>query len=411
MRLFVGDDWAEDHHDVEVMNEAGKVLAKRRLPEGVAGMARLHALIGQQLGDDADDAEVVIGTETDRGPWVAALVAAGYTVYGVNPLQASRYRERHGVSGAKSDTGDAHMLTDMVRTDSHQLRAVAGDSPDAGAVKVVARTHKTLIWERTRQVQRLRHQLREYFPAALAAFEDLDAPDALELLGKAPDPARAARLTRAQVSAALKRARRRDIPGKATAILAALRGEQLGQPPAVTAAYAVTARSLIAVITTLNEQVKVLEEQVRAHFGRHPDAEIYLSQPGIGPVLGARVLGEFGDDPGRYASGKARKNYAATSPITRASGKKKVVAARFIRNDRLTDALMSQALSAISASPGARALYDAERARGAEHNPALRKLANRLVGILHGCLKTRTLYDEATAWPQQEKIHQSDLAA
>ncbi len=411
MRLFVGDDWAEDHHDVELMDEAGRVLARKRLPEGVAGIARLHALIGQQLGDDADDAEVVIGTETDRGPWVAALVAAGYTVYGVNPLQASRYRERHGVSGAKSDTGDAHMLTDMVRTDSHQLRAVAGDSPDAGAVKVVARTHKTLIWERTRQVQRLRHQLREYFPAALAAFEDLDAPDALELLGKAPDPARAARLTRAQVSAALKRARRRDIPGKATAILAALRSEQLGQPPAVTAAYAVTARSLIAVITTLNEQVKVLEEQVRAHFGRHPDAEIYLSQPGIGPVLGARVLGEFGDDPGRYASGKARKNYAATSPITRASGKKKVVAARFIRNDRLTDALMAQALSAISASPGARALYDAERDRGAEHNPALRKLANRLVGILHGCLKTRTPYDEATAWPQRENLPQSDLAA
>jgi transposase len=411
MRLFVGDDWAEDHHDVELMDEAGRVLARKRLPEGVAGMARLHALIGQQLGDDADDAEVVIGTETDRGPWVAALVAAGYTVYGVNPLQASRYRERHGVSGAKSDTGDAHMLTDMVRTDSHQLRAVAGDSPDAGAVKVVARTHKTLIWERTRQVQRLRHQLREYFPAALAAFEDLDAPDALELLGKAPDPARAARLTRAQVSAALKRARRRDIPGKATAILAALRSEQLGQPPAVTAAYAVTARSLIAVITTLNEQVTVLDEQVRAHFGRHPDAEIYLSQPGIGPVLGARVLGEFGDDPGRYASGKARKNYAATSPITRASGKKKVVAARFIRNDRLTDALMAQALSAISASPGARALYDAERDRGAEHNPALRKLANRLVGILHGCLKTRTPYDEATAWPQRENLPQSDLAA
>ena len=411
MRLFAGDDWAEDHHDVELMNEAGRVLARKRLPEGVAGMARLHALIGQYLGDDADGAEVVIGTETDRGPWVAALVAAGYTVYGVNPLQASGYRVRHGVSGAKSDGADAHMLADMVRTDSHQLRAVAGDSPEAGAVKVVARTHKTLIWERTRQVQRLRHQLREYFPAALAAFEDLDAPDALELLGKASDPARAARLTRAQVSAALKRARRRGIPEKTTAILAALRSEQLAQPPAVAAAYAVTVRALIAVITTLNEQVKVLEEQVGAHFGRHPDAEIYLSQPGIGPVLGARVLGEFGDDPGRYASGKARKNYAATSPITRASGKKKVVAARFIRNQRLTDALMSQALSAISASPGARALYDAERDRGAEHNPALRKLANRLVGILHGCLKTRTPYDEATAWPQQKNILQSDLAA
>ena len=206
------------------------------------------------------------------------------------------------------------MLADMVRTDSHQLRAVAGDSPDAAAVKVVARTHKTLIWERTRQVQRLRHQLREYFPAALEAFADLDAPDALELLGKAPDPAKAAKLTRAQVSAALKRARRRDIPGKATAILAALRSAQLGQPPAVTAAYAVTVRSLIAVITVLNEQVKALQRQVEADFGRHPDAEIYLSQPGLGPILGARVLGEFGDDPHRYASGKARKNYAGTSP-------------------------------------------------------------------------------------------------
>jgi transposase len=146
-----------------------------------------------------------------------------------------------------------------------------------------------------------------YFPAALGAFADLDAPDALELLARAPDPARAAKLTRAQISAALNRARRRDIPGKATAILTALRGAQLGQPPAITAAYAATVGSLIAVITTLNEQVKILQGQVEAHFGQHPDAEIYLSQPGLGPVLGARVPGEFGDDPHRYASGKARK--------------------------------------------------------------------------------------------------------
>jgi hypothetical protein len=411
MRLFVGDDWAEDHHDVEVMNEAGKVLAKRRLPEGVAGMARLHELVGQHLGEDADGAQVVVGIETDHGPWVAALVAAGYTVHAVNPLQASRYRERHGVSGAKSDSGDAHMLTDMVRTDAHQLRAVAGDSAEADGVRVLARTHKTLIWERTRQVQRLRYQLREYFPAALEAFDDLDAADALELLGKAPDPARAARLTRAQVSAVLKRARRRDIPGRATAILTALRGEQLGQPAALTAAYAVTVRSLIAVITVLNEQVKALQGQVGENFGRHPDAEIYRSQPGMGAILGARVLGEFGDDPHRYADGKARRNYGGTSPITRASGKKKVVAARFIHNDRLVDALNAQAFASLNASPGARALYDDLRARGIEHNDALRRLANRLVGILHGCLKTRTLYDEATAWGHRESLPQSSVAA
>jgi transposase len=266
MRLFVGDDWAEDHHDVEVMDQAGKVLAKKRLPGGVAGIAQLHELIGRHLGEDADAAEVIVGIETDHGPWVTALIAAGYTVFPVNPLQASRYRERHGVSGAKSDQGDSHMLADMVRTDSRQLRAAAGDSAEAEGIKVLARTHKTLIWERTRGVQRLRHQLREYFPAALEAFEDLDAPDTLELLGKAPDPARAAKLTRAQVSAALKRARRRNIPDRATAILAALRGGQLGQPPALTAAYAATARALIAVIATLNEQVKVLQGQVEENL-------------------------------------------------------------------------------------------------------------------------------------------------
>jgi Transposase/Transposase IS116/IS110/IS902 family len=411
VRLFVGDDWAEDHHDVEVMDEAGKVLAKRRLPEGVAGMTQLHELTGWFLPEDAVDAEVVIGIETDRGPWVAALAAAGYLVFPVNPLQASRYRERHGVSGAKSDGGDAHMLADMVRTDSHQLRSAAGDSPEAEGIKVVARMHKTMIWERTRAVQRLRHQLREYFPAAVEAFEDLDAPDVLELLAKAPSPDQARKLTRAQVAAVLKRARRRNIKDKTDAILAALRGEHLAQPASLTAAYAVTVRSLVALLTALNEQVKILQEQVKEHFGRHPDAEIYQSQPGMAAILGARVLAEFGDDSRRYAGAKARKNYGGTSPITRASGKKKVVAARFIRNDRLIDALMTWAFASLNASPGARAFYDQQRAKGLEHNDALRRLANRLVGILHGCLKTRTLYGETTAWGHRENLPQSSAAA
>jgi hypothetical protein len=165
------------------------------------------------------------------------------------------------------------------------------------------------------------------------------------------------------------------------------------------------------VITALNEQVKALAEQVREHFGRHPDAEIYRSQPGMGDIIGARVLGEFGDDPNRYVGGKARKNYAATSPITLASGKKKVVAARFIHNDRLVDALNSQAFAAQGASPGAHAFYDELRAKGTEHDDALRLLANRLVGILHGCLKTRTLYDEAVACGHLENLPQSPAAA
>jgi transposase len=408
VRLFAGDDWAEDHHDVEMMDQAGTVLARKRLPEGAAGMAAFHELAGRFVPEGDEGAEVVIGIETDHGPWVTALVAAGYRVLAVNPLQASRFRERYGTSGAKSDGADAHMLADVVRTDAHQLREVAGDSPLAEGIKVLARTHKTLIWERNRQVQRLRYQLREYFPAALAGFgADLDAPDALELLALAPDPDRARQLTRAQVLAALTRAGRRKTGARADAVLAALGGEYLAQPAALSAAYAITVRSLTAVITVLNEQVKELESQVGAHFGQHPDAEIYLSQPGIGPILGARVLGESGDDPHRYASAKARKNSAGTSPLTRASGKKKIITARYVHNDRLIDALNAQAFAALKASPGARAFYDQHRAAGHEHNDTLRRLANRLTGILHGCLKTRTPYDEDTAWGHRQKIPQA----
>jgi hypothetical protein len=398
--LFIGDDWAEDHHDVEIQDENGKRLAKARLPEGIAGITRFHDLIGRFLPEDAGPDLVKLGIETDRGPWVAALVASGYLVYAINPVQSARARERLALSGAKSDAGDAHVLADLVRTDSHQLRTVAGDSDEAAAVKVVTRMHQTMIWDRTRQGQRLRSSLREFFPAALLAYDDLDAPDVLELLAKAPDPASAARLTRAQISAVLKRAGRRDRDTKTTRLMAALRTEQLGQPPLVTAAYAGTVRALVAVITILNDQVKALEGQVEACFGLHPDVEIYRSQPGLGAVLGARVLAEFGDDPTRYDGARSRKNYAGTSPITKASGKKKVVLARYVRNKRLADALHQQAFCALTASPGARAYYDALRGRDIGYNAALRQLANRLVGILHGCLKTGTHYNEATAWTQ-----------
>ena len=391
---FVGDDWAEDHHDVEVQDGTGRRLARARLPEGVAGIARLHELIAGVVAEEAEPGQVAIGIETDRGPWVAALVAAGYRVFAINPRQVARYRERHGTSGAKSDAADAHTLADMVRTDAHQLRPVAGDSALAEGVKVLTRAHQNLIWDRHRQMLRLRAALREFFPAALEAFPDLTAPDALELLAAAPDPDRAARLSRSKIAAALRRARRRDVQAKAGEVQAALRSAQLTQPAELAGAYAAT----VALIAAINTQITALGKQVEAHFGRHPDAEIYRSQPGLGDLLGARVLGEFGDDPDRYAGARARKNYAGQAPITRASGKKRVVLARYVRNRRLADALHQQAFCALRASPGARAYYDSLRARGAGHHAALRQLANRLVGILHGCLKTRTLYDETTAW-------------
>jgi transposase len=403
--LFVGDDWAQDHHDVEIVDDQGRRLVRRRLPEGVEGIAGLHALIAASApGEwaDLDPAEaasqVKVGIETDRGPWVQALIAAGYEVFAINPMSASRYRERHSTSGAKSDAGDAHVLAEIVRLDRAHHRPVAGDSELGEAIKLVARSHQSLVWDRTRHVLRLRSVLREFFPAALDAFADLDAADALELLRLAPDPDRAARLSMARIRSALRRARRRQIEEKASAIQAALRAPALRQPGQVQAALAAITASQVRLTATLNTEIAGLGEVVAAHFGRHRDAEIYASQPGLGVILAARVLGEFGDDPHRFADAKARKNYAGTSPVTRASGTRKVVLARYARNQRLADAVQQQAFGSLKGSPGARAYYDRLRARNVGHQAALRQLANRLVGILHGCLKTATPYDEDTAW-------------
>ena len=394
--IFIGDDWAEDHHDVYLMDEAGRRLASRRLPEGLAG---IRGCTSWSPAHAEEPEQAVIGIETDRGLWVGALSAAGYQVYAINPLAVAHYRDRHHVSGAKSDASDAKLLADLVRTDRHNHRPIAGDSPDAEAIKVLARAHQNLIWTRTQHTNRLRSALREYYPAALVAFEDLAHGDALGVLGRAPSPEQGARLSLTAIQSALKRGgRQRNIAARAREIRAALGAEQLAAPATVTAAFAATTRATVGIIAELNRHISELETTLANHFETHPDADIYLSQPGLGDVLGARVLGEFGDDPNRYTDAKSRRNYAGTSPLTVASGKKRAVLARHVRNRRLYDAIDHWAFAALSASPGARAYYDQHRAAGDTHHQALRALGNRLVGILHGCLRHHRPYDEHTAW-------------
>ena len=398
--IFVGDDWAEDHHDVYLMDADGARLASRRLPEGLTGIGALRELIADHVGEPS---QVVIGIETDRGLWVQALGVSGYQVFAVNPLAVARYRERHQVSGAKSDAGDAKVLADLVRTDRHNHRSLAGDSPEAEAIKVLARAHQNLIWARTRHTNMLRSALREYYPAALNAFDDLHDRDALAVLSRAPTPAEGTRLSLSKIRSALKHAgRQRNIDARAHEIAVALRTEQLAAPATVTAAFAATTRATVGIIGELNRQITDLETQLATHFETHPDADIYLSLPGLGVILGARVLGEFGDDPNRYTTAKSRKNYAGTSPLTVASGKKCAVLARRVRNRRLYDAIDHWALGAITHSTGARAFYDQHRAAGDLHHQALRALGNRLVGILHGCLRHHTTYNEHTAWAHRQ---------
>ncbi len=401
--IFVGIDWAEAHHDVCVLDEAGAVLAKRRIAEGLEGVRQLHAL----LADHAEDpGQIVVGIETDRGLLVGALLAAGYHLYAINPLAASRYRERHVTSRAKSDPGDAKVLADLVRTDRHNHRPVAGDSDLSAALQVLARLHQNLIWSRQRFVNQLRNSVREFYPAALAAFgTELADPIALGVLDAAPTPAIGRTLSLAKLAAILRRAgRERQVEAKAAEIQAHLRAPQLAATPLVTAAYGKSVVATVRILRELNAQLASIEAELTPAFEKHPDAEIYRSLPGLGVVLGARVLSEFGDDRTRYAHPKARKNYAGTSPITKASGARHMVLARLARNRRLADACHQWAFCSLTTSAGARRYYHSLRLRGKTHHQALRALANRLVGILHGCLQHRQHYTEEVAWPRSVTV-------
>jgi transposase len=400
--LFMGVDWAEDHHDVCVMDEAGAVLGKRRVAHSVRGIGELHELVSE-IADE--DEPVVVGTEIDRGLLVSALVGAGYEVYAVNPKAASRYRERHGVSGAKSDAGDAKVLADLVRTDRHNHRVVGGDSELVDAVRVLARSHQSAIWSRQRQVNRLRSALREFYPGALEAFgTDLGSADALAVLAMAPTPELGRMLSVAKIASALRRGgRQRNVETKATQIQSTLRDDHLSAGATLTKAYGIVTTSSVELIASLNREIVLLEEALAEHFEEHPAAKIVLSLPGLGTTLGGRVLGEFGDDPNRYADAKSRKNYAGTSPITKASGKSHVVVARFSRNRRLVDALDRWAFCSLTRSPGARDYYDQLRARKKTHRQAQRQLANRWVGILHQCLEAGVVYDESVAWSTSDQ--------
>jgi transposase len=234
---FLGIDWGEQHHELCLLDRDGRVLVAGRIADGLAGAGELHALVAAHAQDPA---QVVVGIETDRGLLVGTLMAAGYQVYAVNPQVVSHYRNRHGSSRAKSDRGDAKVLADLVRTDRHNHRRVAGDSPLAEAVKVLARAaHQSLIWARQRHVNALRSALREFYPGALSALgTQLAEPEALAVLALAPTPEQGRRLTRAAVRRALVGAgRRRNLQARVVAVHAALAAPQLAAPAPIEAAY------------------------------------------------------------------------------------------------------------------------------------------------------------------------------
>ncbi|MEU4292742.1 IS110 family transposase [Kribbella sp. NPDC026596] len=397
MVVFCGIDWAEHHHDAAMVDADGEVLVKRRITDDIAGFTQLTELLCAHAGQPA---EVSIALETDRGLLVAALRAAGYRVFAINPKAVDRYRDRYAVSGAKSDAADALVLANLLRTDAARHRELPDDSAQVEAIAVVARAHQDAVRTRLRDTGRLRSLLREFFPAALTAFPNLATRTALQILAVAPTPSQAQALDRDQIRALLGAAGRICLRASEVERLHQIfAAEQLHQPPEVEEAMGVAVRAIVTTLMGIDAAIAELEAALAARFDNHPDAEILRSLPGLGVVLGGRVLGEFGDDPTRFLDPASRRRYAGTAPVTRASGKSRVVLLRRARNQRLADACRWWAFNAMQHSPGAMAYYRRRRAAGDTHEAALRRLGSTLVGQLHHCLEHREPYREDIAWP------------
>jgi transposase len=407
MTITCGIDWAERHHDVALVDSEGAVVARRRIDTGATGFSELLGMLAEHAEDPAG---VPVAIETDKGLLVAALVEAGCSVYAINPRAVARYRERYAQAGGKSDPGDAIVLANILRTDRPMHRCLPDVSELASAVKVLARQHQEAIWARQRTVNRLRSLLSEFFPHALKAFPTLTHRAALTVLAAVPTPTTAAKLTHRRVVTLLRRSGRGDRPGLAEQIVADLTAPTLHQLPLVEAAFGHSVRGLVAIIETMQSAIADLEAALNTEFERHHHANLLCAAPGLGPILAARVLAEIGDDPGRFATADALRSFAGTAPITRASGRSKIVSARRIRNRRLADACHWWAFASITKSPGARAHYDHRRAAGDSHNAALRNLANKLLGRLWWCLTNNQSWDDNAAWPTSPRPAQPTAA-
>lgn len=403
MSLFCGIDWATEHHDVAVIDDDGRVVARGRVSNDAPGFAALLTLLAE-AGDSAAD-PIPVGIETDRGLLVAALRETGRVIYPINPLAASRYRARYAVSGAKSDATDAVLLANIVRTDPGAHRPLPADTEAAQAIRVLARAQQDAVWARQQIGNQIRDLLKDFYPAALVAFAGLAdgglaRRDARTILAAAPTPVQAAKLTPARLRRLLiKAGRQRYLDRDVERLREVFTDTYLHQPPAVENAMGIHLAALLGQFDAACTAADELAEAAITHFEQHPDAEIITSFPGLGMLAGARVLAEIGDDRSRFAEARGLKAFAGSAPITRASGKKTVVLHRHIKNRRLAAVGPIWALGSLRASPGARRHFDARRTAGDWNHQAQRHLFNKFLGQLHHCLHTGLLYDEHLAFP------------
>jgi transposase len=398
-----GIDWASEDHAVSVTDARGRETGRHTVEHSAAGLRELINVLTR-----AGVRETAI--ERPDGPVVDALLDAGITVVVISPNQVKNLRGRYGSAGNKDDRFDAYVLADTLRTDRARLRPLIPDSPATVALRRACRARKDLVSHRVALANQLRAHLRNTLPGAVGLFKDIDSPVSLAFLARFGTQDRADWLTPARLGKWLSGI---GYPGRTDP--AVLHARLTAAPRGATGhdgqASACITRALLAVLTSLTSQIKILTGQIGDQLAAHADQHIFTSLPRSGTVRAARLLAEIGDCRARFPTPEALACLAGAAPSTRQSGKIRAVTFRWSCDKQLRDAVTDFAGDSRHASPWAASLYQRARARGHDHPHAVRILARAWLFVIWHCWQDHTAYDPTRHKALQRVLNQDQLVA
>lgn len=389
--LYVGIDWAEGEHQVCIANDEG-TIEEFSVPNSQEGLVVVLAKVASL---EAEKDRVFFALETQHGPFVGGILDAGYTVYAINPKAVERYRDRFRLAGTKSDKLDAMALAGLLRTDRNAYRPIEPDSDLARELRFLTRDYANLEKTQTMLVNQLRAALQLYFPVMLECFSDLKSPTALGFLRCFPTPERASKASIRAIAGTLRQYRHPMPEAKAEAIYNALQKPSFNIDPVVVRTKSRLVLCLVTQLQDLHEQMLAYLREIKALLKKHPDVELFLSLPGAGPYLAARIVAELGDSRARFPNARVVQATAGTAPVTKRSGKSKTVVFRRACVKPFRETMYWFAFSSIRWCPWAERYYRAKRAAGKRHPEALRALGNVWLKIIFAMWRNKTLYNEA----------------
>ncbi len=395
---YVGLDWADEHHDLVILDEAGRQAGSRRVTHTKEGLQELKDFL-LSVASQPDQLACIV--ETTHGLLITFLLEAGLPVYPVNPKTVDR---RRNAAGAKTDQIDAYLLAKTGRSDLADLRRLQPDSPKVAELKTLTRDQDALIQMQTRLVNQLTACLKDYYPVALSLFCKLHQPSTLIFLQTYPTPQLAQAASFEEIEAILRQAKHPTAAKAATRILEILSQPQLTANEVIVRTKSRLMLSLVRQLLVVVQDIAAYEKEIHTLFLTHTDHVIIESLPRAGKRLAPRLLAEWGDDRERYESAQAVQALASTAPVAYQSGKYAKAHKRYACVKPLRNALYAFAWQTTLTESWALDYYQRKRAEGKSHSMAVRALANVWVRIIFAMWFNRTL-DEAATFEKAQQVH------